>query len=252
MKTQFKYALLNGLYVRGVTFAIVLVMNIVFIILGSVLQLPFAVHVIFLSLGGMAVTAMFAANIGSNVIMIRRMFASADAYLQALTPVPRWKTLLANVITMMCMDIFSMFIAATSITWIAFNFIGNDMWSNFWEIFLHENYFVYIILLITAFIASYLLFAMVILFCVAAKKSFLFKLPASGLLTFLLALACFYIVSLLQIVLLPISSVQIFGIFIMLTPNSIAAFPILILLTFLEAAGLFVLTSKLIERKINI
>jgi len=252
MKTQFKYAFLNGLNVRGVTFAIIFVMNAVFIILGSVLKLPFAVHVVFLTFGGIAVAAMFAANIGSDIIMIRRVFASKDAYLQALTPVPRWKTLLANVTTMMCLDIFTMFIASVSITWITFNFIGNNIWQNFWDILSSENFTVYIILSVKAMIACYLLFVMVILLCIAVKKSFFFKLPASGLLTFLLALACFYIVSLLQIVLLPISSVQVFGIFIMLTPNSFAAFPILIILTFLEAAGLFVLTSKLIERKINI
>jgi len=252
MKTQFKYAFLNGLSIRGITFAVILIMNAAFIILGFTLRLPFAVHVVFMSLGGIAVAAMFAANIGSDIIMIRRMFASQDAYLQALTPAPRWKTLLANVITMMCMDIFTMFIAIVSITCISFNFIGNDIWQNFWDILLSENYSVYIILSVKAMIACYLLFVMVILFCAAAKKSFLYKLPASGFLAFLLALVCFYIVSLLQIVILPMSSVQVFGIFIMLSPNSAAAFPLLILLTFLEAAGLFVLTAKLIERKINI
>jgi len=252
MKTQFKYAFLNGLSIRGIAFAVILVMNAVFIILGFTLKLPFAVHVVFMSLGGIAVAAMFAANIGSDVIMIRRMFASQDAYLQALTPVPRWKTLLANVITMMCMDIFTMFIASVSITWISFNYIGNDIWQKFWDIFLSEDFILYSSWSSAAMIACYLLFVMVILFCAAAKKSFLYKLPASGFLAFLLALVCFYIVSLLQIIVLPMSSVQIFGIFIMLSPNSAAAFPLLILLTLLEAAGLFVLTSKLIERKINI
>ncbi|MCL2197256.1 MAG: hypothetical protein FWB77_06530 [Treponema sp.] len=252
MKALFKYAFLTGFHIRWPAFAIIFVMNITFIILGSG-TIPFALHILFITLGGLAVAVMMAANIGSDIIMGRRMYASADAYLQALTPVPRWKTLLANVIIMLAADIITMAFAIASIIWITFNFIGNNVWEIFLEMArTQDNYLFYTICGIFMMIAAYLLFVMIILFCAAMKKSILFKVPAASFLTFLLACGCFYAASLLQAVLLPISNVQIFGLSIILSPHTIAAYPILIVLTFLEAAGLFLITSKLIERKINI
>jgi len=252
MKALFKYAFLAGVHVRGPVFAVVLIMDVVFIILGSG-TVPFALHILFITFGGIAVAVMLAANIGSDVIMARRIFASSDAYLQALTPVPRWKTLLANIIIMLAADIITMCFAIASIVWITFNFIGNNVWEIFLEMArTQDNYLFYTVCGIFMLIAAYILFVMIILFCAAMKKSVFFKIPASGILTFLLACGCFYAVSLLQAVLLPISNVQIFGLSIILSPHSIAAYPILIVLTFLEAAGLFLITSKLIERKINI
>jgi len=253
MKAQFKYAFLAGLHIRGPVFAVVFIMDIAFIILGSLSKVPIALHIIFITFGGIAAAVMLAANIGSDVIMGRRMFASSEAYLQALTPVPRWKTLLANVITMLAEDLITITFSVTAITWIAFNFIGNNIWEIFKEMVLAQNNILfYAICGFFMMIAAYLLFIMIILFCAAMKKSIFFKIPASGFLTFLLACGCFYAVSLLQVILLPISNVQIFGLTIILSPYTIAAYPILVVLTFLEAAGLFLITSKLIERKINI
>ncbi|MCL2210577.1 MAG: hypothetical protein FWB95_01500 [Treponema sp.] len=228
-------------------------MDITFIILGSISAVPLALHILFITFGGIAVAVMLAANIGSDLVMARRMFVSADAYLQALTPAPRWKTLLANVITMLAADLITMVFTVASITWISFNFIGGNIWELTIEMIrAQSDYMFYSICSFFAMIAVYLLVVMIILFCAAMKKSYFFKMPASGILTFLVACGCFYAVSLLQVVLLPISDVQIFGLTVVLTPFSIAAYPILIVLTFLEAAGLFIITSRLIERKINI
>ena len=77
-------------------------------------------------------------------------------------------------------------------------------------------------------------------------------MPVPGLLAFLLACGCFYIVSLLQLVLAPFSEIQRYGLIFILSIGHGAAIPVYILLTLLEAAVLFVLTSKLMERKMNI
>jgi len=253
MKAQFKYAFKSGLGIRGLVFAFVFVMNVIFIALGSIYQLPFAAHVTFLALSGTAVAVMLAADIAGDVIMIRRTFASQDAYLTALTPVPRWKTLLANVITMMIMDMLTMAFVIVSIVWLSFNFIGNDIGQIIRQAaFSNSLYLFYMIWLLLALITGYILFIMIVLFCAAMKKSVLFKLPASGLLTFLLTCGCFYAVNLLQLFLIPFSDVQVFGLMIILSPVSLAVYPVLFILTLLEIAVLFIITSKLIERKINI
>jgi hypothetical protein len=99
--------------------------------------------------------------------------------------------------------------------------------------------------------AGYLLLMMIILFCITAKKSVLYRLPASRLLAFLLACVCFYVISLLQLILIPFGAVERYGLMILLTLGS-NGLPFYALLILLEAAALFVTTSKLMERKINL
>jgi len=254
MKNQFKYAIRAGLYVRGPVFVVIFVMNTIFVTLGMLDLLPLPALITAVSLGGVAVAVMLCANIGSDVMIIRRMFTSPEAYLFALTPVPKWKTLLASIITMFVMDIVSMAFVIITQVLLSFNMIGFDqMWNivvyGFNELSFVSSYTIWGIIL---FIAGYFLVLMVILFCITAKKSFLYKKPASGLLTFLLACLCFYAVNLIQAIFIPFGTVNTFGPFIMITVKSAIAFPLLTLFFLLEAGVLFVFTSKLMERKMNI
>ena len=254
MKALFKYAFLTGLYIRGAVFAVIFLMDAVFITLGSLGLLPFAAHVTAVSLGGVAVIIMKVANIGGDIYLARRLFSAPDAYLYALTPVPRRKILLSWVVTMAAMDLFSMLVVIVGEMWLSFNLAGGGIWQIVWN-FLHRNtlHLLYGFWLILLMIAAYFLVMMVIMFCAAAKKSFFFTKRASGFLAFLLACACLYVVSLLQLILAPFSEVQRYGLLLIIVPtNSGVTFPLLIVLTLLEAAALFILGSKLIERKINI
>ncbi|MCL2809882.1 MAG: hypothetical protein FWD24_07450, partial [Treponema sp.] len=100
--------------------------------------------------------------------------------------------------------------------------------------------------------ANYVLFVIIILFCVSAKKSIFYSKPASGLLAFLLALGCFYAISLLQLLLVPFASIQVFALTITLSPVNPAMYPFHTILTIMEIIVLFYLTAKLLERKVNI
>ena len=252
MKTQFKYAFMAALNIRGPVFAVIFLMNSVFIIFGSPGLLPFPAHVTAVSLGGVAIAVMFAANIGSDVIMARRIFIAPDAYLQMLTPVPRGKILLANVLVMALFDLLTLFFVIFTEVWMAFNLAGLGIRQMVWEIFsanlTYVSHGLWLVMMLTA---GYFLVMMIIMFCVTAKKSFLFKKPASGFLAFLVACVCFYINHLLQIVLAPFGEVSMHGPIIVITAASGAAFPVLLILTLAEAAVLFAITSKLLE-KVNI
>ena len=255
MKAQFKYAFLAGLYFRGPVLAVVFVMNTIFILLGSLGLLPIAAHITAVSLGGVAIAAMLAANIGGDIAIARRMFTAPVAYLHALTPVPRWKTLLAGIIAMTAMDLVSMTFVITAEVWLSFNLAGGGYWQMVWNYLRVSDPSMLLALVLwipLAILAYYLLTIMIIMFCVTVKKSVFYTMPASGLLAFLLACACFYISSLLQLVLAPFSDVQRHLFFIMISPGSNIAIPFLILLVLLETAGLFIITSKLLERKINL
>ena len=253
MKAQFKYAFLAGLYIRGPVFAVIFVMNTVFIILGSLGVLPFAAHVTAVSLCGVSIAVMAAANIAGDVFIARRMFGVPGAYLDMLTPVPRWKIMLAGITAMTVMDLITMVYVITAQVWLAFNMIGKGIHELFWDtVRAHSAHLTHVLWFSLLMIAGYLFVMMVILFCVTMKKSIFFKKPASGLLTFLLACGCFYVCTLLHLVLAPLGVIDRHGLIFVLTLVSEAAPPLLVLLTLLQAAVLFVLTSKLLERRINL
>ena len=253
MKKQFKYAFITGFYIRGIVFAVIFVMNAVFLTLGWLGLLPFPAHITAVSLGGTAIAVMLCVNVVSDVFIARRMFASPESYLYALTPSPRWKILLASILTMAALDIITMIFVIAAETFLSFNMAGAGVWNAVIN-YLNQNQD---LLLYAAFgllfiIAGYFLVIMIILFCITAKKSILYKLPASGFLAFLIGCGCLYAVSLLQIVLAPFGYVQIFAIFFIININAAIALPVLFILTVLEAAVLFVITSKLMERRINL
>ena len=255
MKAQFKYAFLTGLYSRGIVFSVIFIMNAVFITLGSMGALPIAAKITAVSLGGVAIAVMLAINIISDVFISRRLLSFPDAYLYLLTPVPRWKTLLAGVITMMAMDLITMTVVIFGEVWLSFNLTGlGNIW-NLIAIGVMQNptTLMYIFWGLLTLVAGYLLVMMIILFCATARKSIFFKIPASGLLAFLLACACVYVINALQIVLVPFGSIQrIWGIFFEISLGGSAACAAFCLLTLIEAAVLFVITSKLMERRMNI
>jgi hypothetical protein len=255
MKAQFKFAFLSGLHVRGIVFAVIFAINTTFITLWAFDWLPLAVHIIAVILGGFVVTVMMAAvNIIGDVTIARNMFSAPRAYLQMLTPTPRWKTLFASLTAMAVMDIFTMAFVISSQMWLAVNLAGRDTlqatldWIN-----QHTNISIItsIIWGIVIFIAGYLLIVNIILFCVTVNKSVLYKKPASGFLTFLLACGCVYLVSLTPLILVPFGEAHRVGIFIIMSLSE-TAIPFYVLLILLQGAGLFVLTSKLMERKMNI
>jgi len=252
MKAQFKYAIRAGLYARGPVFAVILIMNLVFIVLGALGALPFAAKVTAVSLGGVAIVAMMAFNIVSDVAIARRMFSAPGAYLYALTPVPRRKTLLASVITMVVMDNITLATVIISEVILSFNLADENTGAVVWEVIrANSSGLMYILLYILFLLASYMLIVMIIMFCISVRKSALYNKPAGGLLAALLALGLFYAVTLSSFILAPFGVVSRFGIFFTITLGGVgmAVFALLLLI---EAAALFILTSKLLERKVNL
>jgi len=252
MKAQFKYTFITGLTYRGPAFAVIFAINAVFIVFGSLGLLPLAAKITAVSLGGVAISVMLVFDIIGDIAIIRRMFVTPDAYLYALTPAPRSEILLASVIVTAILDIVTMAVVITAEVWLSFILAGEEVWQIVWNfVSTNSSAFLHGLWYVPLLIAGYLLIMMVILFCQTAKKSVLFGIPASRLLAFLLACVCFYVISLLQLLLIPFATVQRQGLLILLNLGS-NALPFYALLTLLEAAALFVMTSKLMERKINL
>ena len=252
MKVQFKYAFITGLPFRGAAFAAIFVMDAAFILLGSLGLLPFAAMVTAVSLGGVAIAVMLVFDIISDVAILRRMFSAPEAYLYALTPSPRREILLASVIATAVLDIVTMAVVITAEVWLSFILAGGEIWRTMWDLISKNGYdFLYRLWFVPLLAAGYMLLLMIILFCITVKKSVLFRIPASGLLAFLLACACCYVSSLLQLLLFPLGTVERHGLLIILNIGK-TALPFYAVLILLEAAALFVITSKLMERKMNL
>ena len=253
-KKLFKYAFLDAAYIRGAAFAVIAAVDAVFIALGSLGALPFPALVTAVSLGGVGITAMLVFDVVSDVRIIGRLFTAPGAYLSALTPAPRWKALLAGVVTMMAADIVTMAAVICGEVWLSSLLAGSG-----------KLYAVSVVngraglgaglLNFTAYAAlacaAYLLVMTTILFIVAARKSFLYQKPARRLWSALLALAIIYIVNASWFLVAPFGTVYRYGIFFNIEVGVIGVCAHL-LLTLVEAAALFLATSRLMERKLNI
>ena len=252
MKAQFKYSFKAGLSIRIYAFAAIMLMNLAFIIPGALGLLPIAAQITAVSLSGTAIAVMFAFNIVGDVSITRRMFVAPGAYLYALTPEPRRNTLFSSVITMFVIDFVTMAATIISVVVLSFGLANRFTELNFWEMMLSNvsifPYFVSQFLLIVGF---YLFLVMVILFCTSVRKSVLYNKPAGGFLAVVLAFGIFYLSTVLSLLLAPFGIVSRFGFFFSVSLGTIGVFMYALLLI-LQAAALFVLTSKLLERKLNI
>ena len=252
MKTQFKYAFLTGLYTRGVVFAIIVIMNLVFIILGSLGWLPLAGRITAVSLGGVAIAAMMTINIISDVGVLRRMFSAPGAYLYALTPAPRKHILLASVITVMVMDLTTMAVVIIGEVWQAIILAGDSIWRTVLDaINANPSVILYGIWGILLSIMEYLVLILLILFFITVMKSIFYKKPGGWILNILFVLGVIYVLNLLQIVLAPFGEISRYGLFFTVSIDGVGV-ALYILLRFIEAAALFIITSRLMERKMNI
>ncbi|MDR2571109.1 MAG: hypothetical protein LBD23_12600 [Oscillospiraceae bacterium] len=256
MGVQFKYAFMTGLQLRGIAFAVISVMNLVFIILGMLGALPFAAKITAVSLAGVAISVMMVINIICDVSIIRRMFTAPGAYLYALTPTHRWKTLFASTITMFAKDIVTITTSIIGVTWLSLILAGefaDDVTLRLiWETILaNSSDILFGLWFVALFIAGYLLIIMIITFCITARKSIFYQKRAGGLLTALLALATIYVVNIMALALAPFSDVVRWGFMftVYISRSGLIAY---VFLTLTQAAALFYATSKLMERKMNI
>jgi hypothetical protein len=253
IKTQFKYAFMAGLRMRGATIGGTMLVLLVFVLLAASGSLHPVANIAFVALGGCAMGTVIVVSIIADITSIRRIFSAPDAYFYALTPAPGWKKLAANVAAMAILDIVPLAVMITGQVYLSLSFAGGNILSTAMSVAqVSTPDVIYIIWAALAILAAYLLFMMVILFCVAAKKSFLYHTRAPGLLAVLLGWGCFYAFSLLHLLLAPFGTVTWHGgpwIAISLRGGALPLYALFILLC---AGGLFVLTSKLTERKLNI
>ena len=254
MKAQFKYAFLDGLHVRGYVFLVIFVINFVGVVFGALGLLPLAALITLVSLSGVGIAVMSIVNLVSDIGVIRRLFSAPGAYLYALTPIHRGKTLLASIAAIAVMDVVSMTVAITGVTWLSLVLAGNfvDIWGFFQNFsFPVFPYTIYIIGSILAVAGGYFLLLMFITACIAVRRSVFYQKRAGGILTALTALGAFYAISISNLLLAPFGVVSrdLWFFTVHIGGPGQLAFGIL---TFIQAFALFYISARLMERKLNI
>ncbi|MCL2136912.1 MAG: hypothetical protein FWH40_07950 [Coriobacteriia bacterium] len=252
MKAQFKYAFRAGLSVRAVVFAVIVLLELALFFAIKMLNSNFVLPIIAVTISGIAIGVMVTVNIVSDILVMRRMIATPDAYLIALIPVPRWKTLLANVVAMSVMDVITTTVVILGVITMAFSLTGPLSNEVFREMLGSASGGPAALLLSAFFtIASYLSVLTTVLFAVTARSSILYNQQFRTPITVLLALAIRFIISLTPLLLLPFGKLVRFGLLFNITLSNIGS-AFYIILLFGEAVLLFSLTAWLMERKINI
>jgi hypothetical protein len=261
VKAHFKYSFLSTLRERGIVFVAIFAMNFVFIVLGSLGLLPFPAQVVAVSLAGTAIAVMAIVNIVFDIGMIRRMFSSTRAYPTALVPASRYKMLLSNVVVMAIVDIVTMAVVIVGQIWLALLLAGYYMVPTEFVRDVVDMAYIFSGDVVTSFvrgflmlISGYLLLIMFIISCIIVRKSIFYQKRAGGLLTALVAIGAYYVYTLSYFALAPFGTVARYGwqgMFIEITPGRAGFIP-LIVLTFIQVALLFIISSKLMERKLNI
>jgi len=249
------YAFRAGASPRLIVFAVILVMNLAFIIPGLFGVLPTAALITAVSLSGTAIGVMAIFNIIGDVSIGNTMFSSSSAPFYALTPAPRKNTLLSSVIAMFVMDFITMVLSIAPVVFLSINLGNHFLDYNIWES-LRTGYgfsvgLQNILVPLALFIAFYLFFLMLIMFCRTVRKSVLNNKPAGGFLAFLLAVGIFYLSTVSALLLAPFGTVTRFYVFFTVNVGFLGM-GLYALLHLIFAAVMFYLTSRLMERKMNI
>ena len=258
MKAHFKYAFKEGFHVRGVVFFAILAFNLVFVTLGALDLLHIAAIITGLSLSGVGIAVMVIFNIISDVNIIRRMFTSPGAYLYALPPVSRTKMLFASICAITVWDVVSMTVAITGVVWQSLILAGSfvDVWGYFQSfpsfVLLDYSVILFGIGGILSIVAGYMYFIAFIIFCIVLYRSVFYQKRLGVLFTALIATGVIYLSSLSNFLLFPFAYIHYYWGFFQISlspPAGTIAYGILILL---QAAALFFISGRLMERKLNI
>ena len=261
MKAQFKYAFRAGISPRLIVFAILVVVNLAFILPGMLGIFPLAAQIVGVALSGCAIAVMLVFNVIGDIKIIGHTFSPGAAFF-ALAPVHRGKTLAANVLSMMIMDLVTMAVLIFGTVILSINlgshYVGDSLWSITthyygagWNVPHLAEVGRDIILYLAIGIAAYLSIVMTVLFSIAMRKSVLYNVPAGGFLALLITVAIVYITNLLNFLLVPFGHISRFFFTFTIQLGFLGSWMYALLLL-IVAAVLFILTSRILERKLNI
>jgi hypothetical protein len=249
MLKQFKYALRETGALRLGTFAGVVAVNTAFFVFASIFSdigWPRVSAIVFSSL---ILCAVVGCCIVADISTFRGIFHPDRAGYVLLTPAGGAEILGARVLTMALADIINLAAGITGILLQSLRRVEIN-----WERFAEEIAPDVIVSSLVMIFLFYLILTLALFFARAMRASVFHSVAGGGILGSLSAAAAVYILSFIDFALLPLGGLYRRGLFFSITLElgfnwGMAAF---LLLSLIKCAVLFVLTARLIERRINL
>lgn len=252
MKAQFKYAFQQGLTLRLAAFAILVIMNVVFGVLGYFGLWGEPGMITAVTLSSLALFGIFTVNIIVDMRSLKDVFGTPDGYLHALTPVKSWKILLARTVAIVCQDFITLFAGIFGIVWQAMVLSGDIGFGFNYSHYESSNSNAVTGLIVLLLGYAYII--MLIVFGSSLKNSVLSGIPGRSWLALLGVAATAWIFNLFNFVVAPFGTVDHWRIFYSITlPGGwYMGFIVYALLFSVKIAALFIASSTLLERKNNL
>ncbi len=225
-----------------------LAVNVLFIVWTALVPRSLALHIVGVSLSGVALCALFIFQILSDASIDRYLFKAPHGYSANLLPVRGWKLLLSRTVAIVAQDVVGLMLAIAGSTYLSLRLGGEGE-----RVF---RYFDAEAILTGAlfFIAGYTLIVLAVAFARVLSASVFFKTKGRGVLSLLVTIAALYALSFLNFLAAPFGYLQSYGTtFLISVDYGMSAGTLAYLIALLaQCAVLFFVSSHIMERKINL
>ncbi|MCL1904299.1 MAG: hypothetical protein FWF94_07770 [Oscillospiraceae bacterium] len=247
---QLKHALRHGAVLRYTTFGIVTAVNVVFGALAYFNVLGFAAAVTAVSLSGSGLTVVIIINFVAGAANIKSFIGSPSGYIYALTPMKTSNILFIRIAAIVVQDVLALIISIYGTVWLSFyladvehNFLGSTI----------EGMKISsdVALAIVFGLLAYTFIYTFVVFCIVFKRSILFNKKGKSLLMIPFVPCAFWLLSLLDFIIFPFAIVERWFLFFNVTLYNALGVVIYATLFIIKTAILYVITSKLIDGRMN-
>ena len=250
MSDQIKYSARYGLELRLFTFLAVIVLNVAFAFLGYNNIYGTGGKITAIVLSSLAATGVCVVCLIADIQSVRGIFSAPTGYNMGLVPVAGWKILLGRIIPMVAFDLVSIAAAASGV--VIQTFIHTRLSLQAVGAVIDSGYLLWSG---AAVFLEYLSFLNLIFLTLAISKSVLFRFRGRGFLTFLAFLLIAYAHTLSYLVLGLVAPLSYYG-YGLFTISIYAGLNVgmvsYLLLTLLTSGVMFLLTARMIERRLNL
>ncbi len=233
---------------RMTAFLVMAAVNVFFIVWTALVPWNLALYIVAVSLSGCALCALFIFQILGDASIDRYLFKAPQGYAVNLMPVKSWKLLLSRTIAIVAQDVIGLMLGIAGTTYLSLQL--GDVGERVLRYFDFESILCGALL----FVIVYTLVVLAVAFARILSNSVFFTMKGRGILSLLATLAALYVLSFLDFLAAPFGYIQYFGtMFIINVDYGLSAGAVAYLLALIaQCAVLFIVSSRLMERKINL
>lgn len=249
MLRQYSLSLKTNYYLRLGMFLVMIALNVVFAALGLIGIWSTAGKIVAVTFSSIFFCVWLVTSIISDYETAKSVYTPPKGYHLFLAPVPAWKILLGRIAAILTWDVTGFIIGVFGITVQSF-ILADVSFSKLFEI----RQPVWIAYFLILGLLQFVLMLLVIFLMAALTKSIFYSFKGRSLFGIGSGLLIAYVLHLLNLILMPFTTVNRHGMTLALNITSHNGFAAAVYLglTFVKIAAVFYITSYLMERRINV